>query len=111
MKYKSGHYLQKSRAIYQGNPSTFQQLSLPAVKLFDWLHELEHQKSGKNVDWFFRSDRELAQDCNMGLTSVKKGKRELREKGLIETWNMHWIVDPKTGKKSHKHVTAFRILG
>lgn len=108
-KYKSGNYLQKSRAIYQGNPSIFQQLSPPAVKLFEWLHECEHRFTGKNEDWFFRSNQQLAQDTNMSLRIINRAKKELRQKGLIETCNMHWI-DRTTGKKSQKHITAYRIL-
>ena len=109
-KYKGRHYFQQSREMFKGNPSVFQGLSENANKLLTWLHECEHQFSGPKEDWFWRSNQELAQDCNMRIGKIKRAKKELREKGLIETWNMHWI-DPKTNKKSHKHVTAYRILG
>ncbi len=86
-----------------------------------WLHELEQRFTGvkkdkkgkkKEVDWFFRSDQELADDTNMGTATIKRAKREFREKleGRIQMFQIHW-VDPKTGKKSHKHVTGYRFLG
>jgi len=109
-KYKAGNYLQMSREIYQGDSPAFWRLSRSALVLREWLHECEHRFTGEEVDWFFRSNEELARDTHMSLRTIKKAKGELQKMGLIETWNFHW-TDPQTKKRSHKHVTAYRILG
>jgi hypothetical protein len=121
-KYKNGYYLQMSRGIFKGESnSLFHELSASACKLWLWLHELEQKFTGvkkdkngkkKEVDWFFRSDQELANDTHMGTATIKRAKAELKQKckGKIQIFQMHFL-DPKTGKKSHKHVTGYRILG
>lgn len=40
---------------------------------------------------------------------TEKSKERTVETDLIKIWQMHWM-DIKTGKKSEKKVTAFRIL-
>lgn len=77
--------------------------------LYTHLHLLEHRLTGpKNVDWFFRSYKDLKKDTGMGYREISKGIKTLKGLGLIETWQMHWIDEDK--KKSEKHTTAFRIL-
>lgn len=128
-KYKQGFFFQVSREPFKPTGHAFtgipeakiNDLSLSAFKLYFWLHELEHRftsgeieghkkKKGKQTDWFFRSDADLVSDTELSHGAISKAKKELVAEGFIQTWQMHWIVDVKTRKKSYKHVTAFRIL-
>ena len=119
-KYKSGSFFQVSRVPFQsdGIPADINTLSLAAFKLYIWLNELEHRytapkptkkKDKRQTDWFFRSLADLSSDTALSERAITNAKRELKEWGFIQTWQMHW-VDPETQKKSYKHVTAFRIL-
>jgi len=107
MKRKQGNYIQLSRKLF--NDPAWQKLSRTAKWLYVVLNELEHRFTGAKVDFFYRSNEELAKDAGMSLPTLKRAKKELIKAGLIETWNMHW-EDPETGKLSEQHVTAFRIL-
>ena len=105
MKRKNGNYLHLSRGLF--NDEKFQGLSIYAKWLYVVLNELEHKYSGDKVDFFFRSNEDLAKDAGLKLSTLKKAKAEL--KGIVQSWQMHWL-DTETGKKSEKHVTAYRIL-
>jgi len=112
MKYKSGYYLQITRHLFHGEK--FQHFSKNAKWLYAVLCELEHRFTSegkrKRTDWFYRSDKDLAKDSQMSLATTKRVKQELKNnKDIIELWQMHW-KDKELGKKSEKHVTAFRIL-
>lgn len=105
MKRKKGNYLQLSRKLF--NNEEFQKLSNNAKWLYVVLNELEHQYSGKTEDYFYRSNALLAEDTGMSLATLKRAKEELRP--LVDMWRMHFIEDTKTGKKSERAVTAYRI--
>lgn len=109
-KYKNKHYMQLSRKIFTDE---YSYLSNGAKWLFVVLNELEQRyTSGKDEskeDWFFRSDQELAKDANIGITSLKKYKRELIKSDLIEFFYMR-NVNEKTGKHSEYRLSAYRIL-
>ncbi len=77
--------------------------------LYVHLCYLEHRLTGKKEDFFFRSVRELSKETRMGVNQVVNGIKILKKQNLIQTWQMHWI-DKNTGKKSEKHITAFRML-
>lgn len=106
MKRKQGNYLQLSRKLF--NDEKYSQLSLTARWLYVVLNELEHKYTGSKEDFFWRSNEDLAQDCGVSLPTLKRAKKELLETDLIQVWQMHWM-DKKTGKKSEKKVTAYRI--
>ena len=72
------------------------------------LNELEQRYTGKDANWFFRTDADLAVDAGMSEKTLKRAKAELKESGLVEISIMHW-VDKETGKKSKKKVTAYTI--
>lgn len=104
-KYKSGNFTQINRKLFKSD------LSWRAKWLYVVLSELEHQftdDKGKD-DFFYRDQKGLAKDTGMSVKTNIKSRRELEESGWIKSWRMHW-VDPETGKKSEKHVTAFRFL-
>ncbi len=105
-KYQDGHYLELPRSIY--TDYRFLQLSDSAKWLFLVLKELEHRFTGPDRDYFYRTNAELAQDCGWSIKKLERVKPQLANSGLIETWQTHWII-PETGKKSEKHVTAYRI--
>jgi len=107
LKRKDGNYIQLSRKLF--SDERFLKLSRNARWLYVVLNELEHRYTGENVDFFFRSNEDLAKDASMSLATLKRAKAELKGKGIVQIWNMHWR-DPKTGKLSEKHVTAYRIL-
>lgn len=77
--------------------------------LYICLNLLEHRFTGDKEDFFFRSIEDLRKDTGIGRKQIISGIRELEGLRLIQTWQMHW-VDKETGKKSEKHITAFRIL-
>jgi len=108
MKRKQGNYLQLSRLLFKDD-SGFNSLSYQAKWLYVVLNELEHRFSGTNTeDFFWRSNEELAKDAGMKLSTLKAAKKELQDKNVVQSWQMHWR-DPTTGKLSEKHVTAYRI--
>ena len=111
MKYKQDSFFQVSRLPFRNyeNPAEINQLSLSSFKLYVWLHELEHRFTGPDCMFFFRSDRDLMNDVGMSKRTITRSKKQLVEFGFITTWMMHWLVE-ETGKKSEKHVTAYRIL-
>lgn len=106
-KYQDGHYLELPRSIYTNE--RFLQLSDSAKWLFLVLKELEHRFTGSDRNYFYRINEELARDCGWSVKKLERVKPQLINSGLIETWQAHWM-DPNTGKKSEKHVTAYRIL-
>ena len=87
----------------------YKSLSQNAKWLFVVLNELEQKYTGENENFFFRSNEDLAQDAGMCLKTLKKAKRELLKTDLVKHWRMHF-VNTKTGKKSEKTVSAYRIL-
>lgn len=111
MKHKQGSgiaYIQLNRKVFLDE--AYFDMSFQCKWIYTILTELEHRYTGKNETFFFRSDKDLADDCGMGLTSLKKYKKELLSyDGIVQTWRMHWI-DPETKKKSEKAVTAYRLL-
>jgi len=104
-KYRDGNFLQLNRAALNEDCN----LSWRAKWLYAVLSELEHRFTNKKSDFFYRSQSELAKDTGMDPKTNKKYRRELEEKGWLETWKMHW-EDPDTGKLSYKHITAYRFL-
>ena len=106
-KYQVGHYLELPREIYI-DPA-FLRLSDSAKWLYIVLKEDEHRFSGTNEDWFFRSNEDLSKDCGWKRTKLTRIKQELTKSGLIDTWQIHRLADVDTGKKSEKHVTAYRL--
>lgn len=105
MKHNNTNYLQLSRKIFTGE---YSHLSNNAKWLFVVLNELEQRYTGdKTEDYFYRSNEDLASDCNFGLTTLKKAKSELLRSDLVQSWQGHFVDDE--GKKSEKHVTYYRI--
>lgn len=105
MKHNNSFYLELSRELFTDQYKT---LSINAKWLFVVLNELEQRYTGKNEDFFFRTNAELAEDTGMSLPVLKRAKAELVKTDLIHTYQMHFI-DHKTRKKSQKKVTAYKI--
>jgi hypothetical protein len=104
----SENFIKLPRKIFS---KEYGDLSVYAKWLYVFLHELDTRYTGtKKVDYFFRSDQELAQDLNISLSSVKRAKRELIERGLIKTGRVHWWADESHTKKSKKKVTSYHLL-
>ena len=82
-------------------------MSNNAKWLFVVLNELEQRYTGKNEDFFFRTDADLAKDANLSLSVLKRAKAELLKYDLVQSWQTHYIYP--NGKKSEKHMTAYRI--
>lgn len=106
-KYQAGHYLQLPRSLF--TDERFMQLSDAGKWLYITLKELEHRYTGEKETFFFRSNEDLAGDCGWHVKKLERIKGEVIKSGLIQTWQMHW-ENPETGKKTEKHVTAYRIL-
>jgi hypothetical protein len=107
MKYKAGNFLQLNREIFNGK---YNGLSWQAKWLYTVLTELEHRYTGKKMDFFFRSIKDLEKDTGMTSKTIRKYRQELEAHKLIFTWKMHWWMDDEQTQKSEKYVTAFRIL-
>lgn len=103
MKHNNTFYMQVSREIWNCN------ISDKAKLLFFWLNELEQRYTGEKTDYFFRTDKDLANDLGWSLKTLKSAKSELRQTSFISISKMHWI-DTETGKKSEKCVTSYRIM-
>ena len=105
MKYGNDYYLQLSRHLFADK---YKDMSINAKWLYVVLNELEQRFTGKDKDWFFRTDEELAKDAGMSEKTLKRAKSELRKSGLVEITLAHF-VDKQTGEKSKKKVTAYKI--
>ena len=103
MKHNNVFYMQVSREIWK------EPISDNAKMLVFWLNELEQRYTGKNVDYFYRTDEELAKDLSWSLKTLKKAKAELKQTELIQLCKVHFI-DKETGKRSKRWVTGYRIL-
>lgn len=106
MKHGNSFYLQLTRELFT---EEYKDLSNGAKWLFVVLNELEQRYTGKGCDFFYRIDEELAKDAGCSVRSVKNYKKELRDTGLVQMWNGHF-VDSETGKKSEKKFSFYRIL-
>ena len=105
MKHGNTFYLQLSREIFTNKYSG---LSQNAKWLFVVLNELEQRFAGKNEDFFFRSNNDLAEDAGMSLPTLKRAKKELLQTDLLECWKMHF-KNKETGRLFEKHISGFRI--
>jgi len=103
-KYQSGHYMELPRQIFLD--PTFLKLSDSAKWLYFVLKEDEHRFTRKGEDFFFRCNEDLAKDCGWTTSKLGRIKPEVVNSGLVQTWQMHWITN---GKKSEKHITAWRL--
>lgn len=109
MKYGKKYFAQLNREIFE---EKYLKMSTDAKWLYCVLTGLEHKyTSGKagGKDYFTRSDKQLSDDSRIAMRSLSRAKRELIDAGLIEVWQENWIIDEETGKKSTKHVTAYRL--
>ena len=119
-KVKSGFYLELSRHIFpQKNmvSISYKEVSPMSRWIYCCLVELEHRytvgKTKRNLnrplnDFFFHSNKDLAELAGVSQRTVQKARTELMEAGLVKSWQMHW-QDSKTGKLSYKHVSAYRM--
>jgi len=104
MKYKSdGNYIQVSRDVFK--EERFKKLSVNARWLYCVLVYLEANYTGKEVDYFYHSNEQLAKDTGLSISSVKRAKKEL--KGIVDFLTI--FFSDKSGKKSRKHITGFRL--
>ena len=111
MKTGNSHFLQLSRDIFTDE---YAGLSNGSKWLFVILNELEQRfcsgNGESNRNFFFYSDEQLAEFSGLSLKTIKKYKAELRHyPQLVQISYGHWN-DKKTGKKSEKKVTCYRIL-
>jgi hypothetical protein len=106
MKHGNEFFLELSRHIFTDQ---YSHLSLNAKWLFVVLNELEQKFTGKDEDFFFRSNEDLSNDSGMSLPTLKRAKAELLKTDLIQHWYMHF-QNTETGKLSEKKVSAYRIL-
>ena len=78
-----------------------------------WLYivlcQLDNRFCRPTRDFFFRSLNDLEKDTGMNRKTIIKAKRKLESLYFVKTWQIHW-EDEETGRKSEKHITAFKIL-
>lgn len=103
MKTGNTHFMQVSRDVWDYG------ISDKAKMLFFWLNELEQRYTGKDKEWFFRSDEQLANDLHWSLKTLKIAKSELKDTDLIRCSFIHWWQDESQTKLSKKHITVYRI--
>jgi hypothetical protein len=109
LKYKGGNFCQIFNDAIKKLNVTNCKVPYSARWLYVHLNYLEHRFTGKNEDYFFRSIKDLQKDTQIGRKQIINGIKILKNIGLIQTWQMHWMHE-ETKKKSKKHITAFRIL-
>ncbi len=102
-----GNFIKLPREIFN---EEYNHLSVYAKLLYVFLHELDARYTGtKTIDYFFRSNEELANDLNISISSVKRAKEELKREQLISTGYTHWWLDEEHTKKSKRKVTSFTV--
>ena len=106
MKHGNTHYMEVSRDIWD------YAISDKAKMLFFWLNELEQRYTGEKIDYFFRTDKQLAEDLGWSVKTLRKAKTELKDnaKDLVKFGYVNWWLDKAHTKKSPKHVTSYTIL-
>ncbi|MBT6049119.1 MAG: hypothetical protein HN561_05685 [Candidatus Scalindua sp.] len=109
MKYKGTNFCQVHNNAIEKLNKTESKIPYTTRWLYIHLNLLEHRFTGKKMDFFFRSIKDLQADMQMGRKQIIAGIKILKELGLIETWQMHW-EGIETKKLSRKHITAFRVL-
>lgn len=109
MKYKGYNFCQIYNEAIKRLNKINPKIPYSARWLYIHLNFLEHRYSGMDVDYFFRSIKDLQEDTQIGRKQIISGIKILKDIGLIHTWQKHWI-QKETKKKSKKHITAFRIL-
>ena len=109
MKQKGKNYCQIFNSAIEKLNTTNKKIPYSTRWLYIHLNLLEHRFTGKGENFFFRSIKDLKEDTQISIRQLIRAIKQLNGLGLIQTWQMHW-VDKKTGKKSEKHITAFRIL-
>jgi hypothetical protein len=111
MKRKYGNYSQIcNRVIYKLNKHNHK-VSFATRWLYVHLNFLENKFTGSSDkdDFFIHTIKEISNETGISNRQIGKSIRVLKDLGLIQTWQAHWIYK-NTGKKSEKHMTAFRML-
>ena len=109
MKYKKENFYQVHKEAIQILNGHNQKISCSTRWLYVYLIYLEHLYTGTEEDFFFHSIDQIKLATGISNKTIVKAIKTLNDLQLIQSWQMRW-VDPKTGKKSEKHITAFRIL-
>lgn len=104
MKNNNTNYAQISRLIWKYD------ISDKAKLLFFWLNELEQRYTGTKMQFFYRSDEQLADDLGWNIKTVKKAKAELKQTDLVRFSRVRWWTDETHTKLSSKYVTGYTIL-
>lgn len=98
-KHGNKFYLELPRKIFTDE---YKSLSTNAKWLYAVLNELEHRFSdGKADGSFFQSDRDLSEASGIKLTALKAAKKELVERGLVETRQGHFEEEGKRRNKPY----------
>ncbi len=105
MKHGNTFYLELPRKIFTDE---YNYLSNGAKWLYVVLNELEQRFTGKEQNFFYRTDAKLAEDASISLATLKRYKAELRHSGLVEMWNGHFVYE--NGQKSEMKFSCYRIL-
>ena len=105
MKHHNDFYLQLTRELFTDK---YRDISHGAKWLFVVLNDLEQRYTDNDVDYFFRTDAELADDAGLSLSTVKRYKAELKRSGLVEIWTTHLIG--QRGIRTERQRTCYRLL-
>lgn len=109
MKYKDKNFCEIFNNAIEKLNTTNPKIPCSVRWLYIHLNLLEHRFTSKGVNHFYRSIKDLRQDTQIGRRQIINGIKILKEIGLIETWQGHY-VNEKTRKKSRRHITAFTML-
>ena len=107
MKHNNAFYMQLTRRIC--DEEHVAKLSIGARMLYVTLNELE-QRFCQEKQYFYRCDKDLANDMGVSINSLKKYKKELKENAqdLVKMGKGKKVYD--NGKKSEKSFTTYQIL-
>ena len=110
VKYRTGRFHQVSNEAHEKIAAAIRAGAPPTIGwLFGVLCMDEHRFTSSSKNDFYRTIKDLMSDSGMGKMTVNQGLKILNKIGVIKSWQAHFL-NPKTGKKSEKHVTAIRFV-
>ena len=104
-----GNWFPCPRSIFKHEG--FKAMSPTARLVFFYLLEMEHRYTGKECNYFFRSNKELAEEAGLSEKTIQNAKDEFREHipDLIRLSYVHWWLDKTKTKQSPKKVSGYTI--
>jgi hypothetical protein len=107
---KEGNFMPFPRSLFKHDG--FKEMSASSRLVFVYLLEMEHRYTGKGAKYFFRSNKELADEIGVSEKTVQNSKNDFKAHipDLIKLGYVHWWLDQAQTRKSSRKVTTFTVL-